>query len=83
MDYVWEVNRMEFFLPLIVVLGLQWVLQFILYNVFMLNFIWVDIIINLVLALVFSLFRFSILFKCPRIRTTQTLNSQKWRFRLF
>ena len=50
---------MEFFLPLIVVLGLQWVLQFILYNVFMLNFIWVDIIINLVLALVFSLFRFN------------------------
>ena len=50
---------MGFFLPLIVVLAIQWILQFVLYDVFHLDFIWVNIIIDLVLALVFSLFRFS------------------------
>ena len=49
---------MGFFLPLIIILVLQWVLEFILAGVIGLSYIWVYIIIDLVLAFVFSMFRF-------------------------
>ena len=47
---------MGFFLPLIIVLAIQWVLQSLLIGV--LPIIWVNIIIDAVLSVVFSLFRF-------------------------
>ena len=49
---------MGFFLPLIIVLAIQWVLQFVLYDVLNFPIIWVNIIVDAVLSIVFSLFRF-------------------------
>ena len=49
---------MGFFLPLIAVLGIQYLLQFLLAGVLGLSYIWVNIIIDLVIAFVFSMFRF-------------------------
>lgn len=49
---------MGFFLPLIIVLAIQWVLQYLLIGVFNFPIIWVNIIIDAVLSVVFSLFRF-------------------------
>lgn len=49
---------MGFFISLIVVLGIQLLTQFVFYDLLGFPIIWVNIIIDLILAFVFSIFNF-------------------------